>query len=69
MKIPFFLFFSLFYLFTNIFIICIELKSNPICRLTGLQVLAFFVTDMNLPSQALKNISKNRKTGIIYPHI
>jgi len=40
------------------------IESSPICCLTGLQVLAFFVTDMNLPSQALKNISKNRKTVV-----
>ncbi|ORX83183.1 exportin-7 [Anaeromyces robustus] len=40
------------------------IESNHVCRHTGLQVLAFFVTDMNLPSQILKNISKNRKTVV-----
>ncbi|KAG4097966.1 exportin-7 [Neocallimastix lanati (nom. inval.)] len=40
------------------------IESTPVCRLSGLQVLAFFVADMNLPSLILKNLSKNRKTVV-----
>ncbi|ORY24996.1 hypothetical protein LY90DRAFT_514317 [Neocallimastix californiae] len=40
------------------------IESSPVLRLSGFQVLAFFVTDMNLPSQILKNISRNRKTVV-----